>query len=159
MTTTRRLPLLLVIPPPLLFVLTFLGGVGVQRLLPLPSLPDQVLPLDHLLGEVVMGMGVLLALSCVLIFITVRTTIIPFGSAAKLIDYGPYCLSRNPMYVSLVLVYTGVAALLVQPWSLLLLPLPVAIMHTVVIPFEEGKLREIFGEAFDQYCASVRRWI
>jgi protein-S-isoprenylcysteine O-methyltransferase Ste14 len=39
------------------------------------------------------------------------------------------------------------------------LPLLVLYLHRVVIPVEESRLREVFGGAYEQYCAKVRRWI
>ena len=88
-----------------------------------------------------------------------RTTIIPFGTASNLITRGPYRFTRNPMYLSLVLVYIGVAGMLTLVWPLLLLPLPVVIINTIVIPFEEARLQDVFGAEFAQYCSNVRRWL
>jgi protein-S-isoprenylcysteine O-methyltransferase Ste14 len=46
-----------------------------------------------------------------------------------------------------------------QIWPLLLLPLTVTYLHRVVIPFEEARLRDVFGEAYELYSARVRRWL
>jgi protein-S-isoprenylcysteine O-methyltransferase Ste14 len=63
------------------------------------------------------------------------------------------------MYVGLVLAYVGEAGILRQIWPMLLLPLTVAYLNWVVIPVEERKLTEVFGEAYKQYQARVRRWL
>ena len=63
------------------------------------------------------------------------------------------------MYVSLVLVYLGEAGILAQAWPVLLLSLTVAYVHRTVIPVEEARLREVFGDTYAQYCARVRRWL
>jgi protein-S-isoprenylcysteine O-methyltransferase Ste14 len=43
---------------------------------------------------------------------------------------------------------------------MLLAPLATfATANWVHIPFEEAKMRRQFGDAFDAYCAKVRRWI
>jgi protein-S-isoprenylcysteine O-methyltransferase Ste14 len=39
-----------------------------------------------------------------------------------------------------------------------LLPLIVAYVNWVVIPLEEGKLKEVFGEEYERYRTRVRRW-
>lgn len=147
------------IPPPLLFVLAFLVGVGLQYLAPLNIHSTPIVYAGHMIGDALAGAGALLALSCVTLFILVRTTLIPFGTASNLVIRGPYRLTRNPMYVSLVLVYVGVSGILTQIWPLFLLPLPLAIIHGKVIPFEEARLRQVFGDDYEQYCARVRRWI
>jgi protein-S-isoprenylcysteine O-methyltransferase Ste14 len=48
----------------------------------------------------------------------------------------------------------------VGAWPMLLAPLATfATANWVHIPFEEAKMRRQFGDAFDAYCAKVRRWI
>jgi protein-S-isoprenylcysteine O-methyltransferase Ste14 len=43
--------------------------------------------------------------------------------------------------------------------SLLMLAIPLAILNLVVIPFEERRLQELFGQAYTDYCARVTRWL
>src|SRR5207249_3117984 len=84
------------------------------------------------------------------LFRAARTTTIPFEAPSRLVTGGPYRFSRNPMYVSLILVYLGEAAVLAQVGPVLLLPLVIAYLHRTVIPVEEGRLREIFGDAYEE---------
>ena len=63
------------------------------------------------------------------------------------------------MYVGLTLAYLGEAAMLRQVWPVLLLPLVLAYVNGVVIPLEQAKLKEVFGEAYERYCQRVRRWV
>jgi len=67
--------------------------------------------------------------------------------------------SPNPMYVGLLVAYVGEALILRQIWPLLLLPLVVAYVNWVVIPVEEGKLTEVFGDEYRGYQAKTRRWL
>ncbi len=147
------------VPVPWVFVLTFLAGLGLQYLVPLTIYSAEVLLISHIAGIVLTAAGVLLAFSSLGIFRAARTTTVPFETPSKLITWGPYRFSRNPMYVSLTLIYLGVAGIQAQIWPLLLLPLTVAYVHWTVIPVEEARLREVFGDAYEQYCAQVRRWI
>jgi protein-S-isoprenylcysteine O-methyltransferase Ste14 len=41
----------------------------------------------------------------------------------------------------------------------LFLPLVVAYLNWVVIPVEEQKLHEVFGDEYEQYRQHVRRWV
>lgn len=78
---------------------------------------------------------------------------------SALVLRGPYRVSRNPMYVSLVLLYVG-TALMTSAWVALgLVVVPIAVMGWVVIPMEESQLRERFGDRYADYCRQVRRWI
>ncbi len=63
------------------------------------------------------------------------------------------------MYLSLTVVYVGFALALGRAWPLILVVLPWASMNWVVIPFEEARLRETFGQDYADYCRRVRRWI
>lgn len=160
MSTSSRPNALLYVPPPLLFVITFFAGIGLQRLTPISISSFRLVRIAHVVGIGMVAAGVLLALTSVAIFLLMaRTTLIPHGSASKLVNWGPYRFTRNPMYVSLVTVYLGVAGLLGQVWPLLLLALPVTFMHRITIPFEEARMRSLFGDEFDQYCNQTRRWI
>jgi protein-S-isoprenylcysteine O-methyltransferase Ste14 len=77
----------------------------------------------------------------------------------KLVVSGPYRLTRNPMYLGLVLVSLGIAF-----WvgSLPFFAVPLLVFATtnfVHIPFEEAKMRRQFGTGYDNYTRAVRRWI
>jgi len=159
MRSPGRIPVLMWAPPPLLFVISFLVGMGVQRLAPLTIHSPGAIRASQLIGVGLFACGALLVLSCLALFLSARTTVIPMGTASKLVTRGPYSFTRNPMYLSMTLMYLGVVGMLVQPWSLLLLLVPLVILNSVVIPFEEERLRSVFGEAFDAYRARVRRWV
>ena len=110
-------------------------------------------------GTVLANAGLLLALWCFTLFAWRRTTILPGSAPARLVLRGPYRFSRNPIYLSLVLSYAGLALMLDLPWALLLLPLPLAVMQRVIIPFEERQLRLRFGPDYAAYAARTRRWL
>jgi protein-S-isoprenylcysteine O-methyltransferase Ste14 len=63
------------------------------------------------------------------------------------------------MYVSLVVFYLGEAGVLSQIWPVIVLPMTVADLQWIVIPYEEVSLHEVFGREYQQYCAKVLRWI
>ncbi len=157
MADARKPPLVMVIPPPLFFVLTFLLGFGLQQIVPLrwgdPPLAGIVA------GCVLIGVAVLGLLGSMGLFRRSRTTILPHGSASALVTHGPYRVTRNPMYLSLTTAYLGFAALEWALWPLILLPLPLLMLQFVVIPFEEATLRRLFGATYDTYTGRVRRWL
>lgn len=147
------------IPPPLWFGAAFFGGWGLAFVVPLTIHSPTIILVSRAIGFGLLVCAGLIGLSCFGLFLLARTTVIPFGNASKLVTRGPYRFSRNPMYLSLVLAYLGGAGFIVQPWPLILLPLPLAAVNWIVIPFEEKRLREAFGSAYETYCETVRRWI
>jgi protein-S-isoprenylcysteine O-methyltransferase Ste14 len=152
------LRLLMRVPVPWVFVLTYLVGVGVEYAWP-THMAMEALPSVSVAGGVLFVIGAAVAGWGLLTFRRARTTTVPGRSSARLVTWGPYRFSRNPMYVGLTLAYLGEAGILRQVWPVLLLPLTVAYVNWVVIPVEEGKLREIFGEEYERYRARVRRWV
>lgn len=159
MNPAPRIGLAMRLPPPLMFVLTFFAGVALEHLLPLARYVTAVAPAARIVGAALLIAGLLLAISSAGMFLWMRTTLVPFGAAARLVTRGQYRFTRNPMYLGLVVAYLGMAGLLTEPWTIALLPLPIAVLNALVIPFEEERLREIFGASFVDYCAKVRRWI
>ncbi len=63
------------------------------------------------------------------------------------------------MYVALTSIYAGAALVLGQVETLILVALPWALVNWIVIPFEEARLRETFGQTYVDYCRRVRRWL
>jgi protein-S-isoprenylcysteine O-methyltransferase Ste14 len=80
------------------------------------------------------------------------------GRLGRLVTEGPFSLVRNPLYVGNLLLWTGFTVwsgklwLLAVCWTLFLL------QYSAIIRFEEGLLRERFGEEYDAYTARVPRW-
>lgn len=72
---------------------------------------------------------------------------------------GPYTFSRNPMYVSMILVYAGIALIVNTIWPLAFLPVALAALHYGVTRREERYLEKLFGDWYRQYRARVRRWL
>jgi protein-S-isoprenylcysteine O-methyltransferase Ste14 len=63
------------------------------------------------------------------------------------------------MYVGLTLAYLGEAGLLRQAWPIATLPLVLSYVNWIVIPVEEAKLTQVFGNQYLQYKAIIRRWL
>ena len=151
--------LLMRLPVPWVFVVAYLVGAGLEYLLPVYVRSPQGTLLSEIGGAGIFLLGAALAGWSLFVFRQARTTTVPGEHSATLVTSGPYRFTRNPMYVGLSLAYIGEAGILVQVWPLLLLPLVIAYLNGVVIPLEETRLTEDFGEAYMQYCARVHRWI
>ena len=153
----RHAPILAIIPPPALYAVTFLAGVGLDRLMPWRPV---WLTMEgvHWAGAALAFTGLIVAPASAGRFVLRRTTLNPVGQPAHLVVAGAHAWSRNPMYLSLTIIYAGVALALGKVWPLVLVVLPWAAMNWMVIPFEESRLREAFGQEYVDYCRAVRRW-
>ena len=152
-------PFLMRIPVPWAFVLTYLIGVAVSFILPIDIRSARALWIGRWAGIVLLAPGLLLAFSALNLFRKSSTTTVPFETPAKLVTSGPYRAGRNPMYLGLTLIYLGVGGTQGQVWPLLLLPVLLGYLDRVVIPVEERRLLQVFGDEYRQYCARVRRWL
>jgi protein-S-isoprenylcysteine O-methyltransferase Ste14 len=150
---------LLRVPVPWVFVLVYLSGAALERrvrLLPGVEMPRVA---SQVIGVVLLAAGVVIAGWGLTIFHRVGTTTVPGQISRKLVTWGPYRFTRNPMYVGLTLAYLGEAALMRQFWPVPLLALVLAHVRWTVIPLEESRLREVYAEDYIAYCERVRRWL
>lgn len=153
-TASLRVPL----HPAALFACALALGFGLQALMPLSPLSDS-LGLRLAVGTGISFLAV--ALGAWALRSLRRAGQAPdFGVAvSRLVREGPYRYSRNPLYVALVLVYAGIAVSLASIWSLAMLPLLFAALDRLVVAREERFLAGRFGDVFEEYRQSVRRWL
>ena len=105
--------------------------------------------------------GVLVAVAGVVAFRRAGTTVDPRvpHKAGALVTRGIYRLSRNPMYVGMLLLLLGWAVLLGSGLAALVCPLFYLWIDRLQIPFEERHIRALFGKEYDAYRQRVRRWL
>ena len=143
--------------PPVLGLILALAMAVAARLLPQPTLLPE--PWNAALGWLLIALGLGLMAAAAWLFRRHRTNIHPFGKPDVLITDGVFRLSRNPIYLGLTLILTGIAFQLN-----VLAALPFAAVFLVVadrwyIPIEEQLAEAAFGVDFDAYRQRVRRWL
>jgi len=143
-------------PPPVIYAVVFGLGALLQRLAPL-GLPD-ALPWN-IIGAVLVALAILIATSGIITMKRAKTHIDVYKPATAIVSSGPFRFSRNPLYLSLTMLYLGIALAKLMLWPALVLPIALIIMHTGVVSREERYLTEKFGDEYLQYKAKVRRWL
>lgn len=88
-----------------------------------------------------------------------RTTVIPNRPVSTFVTTGPYRFTRNPMYTGLSLCHTGGALALGTAWPLATLLATVVAVRRLVIDREERYLAGRFGQEYETYRRTVRRWL
>lgn len=144
------------IPPPLLYVAGFLGGVGLELAVPIGALPLALALLSGLIG---FGSWLALDGPAMILFRRAGTSMVPMRPTTVLVTSGPYRVTRNPMYVGMAALYLGLALALGVIWALALLPVVLLAVDRLVIVREERYLDTKFGEAYRDYKSRVRRWL
>lgn len=88
-----------------------------------------------------------------------RGTPAPIDPPKTVVHRGLYDYSRNPMYISVLLVILG-ECLIFRSWFLLkYVGFVAVIFHFWVMIYEEPILRRNMGDSYLQYCEKVPRWI
>lgn len=128
------------------------------RYFPLLRFDYQALTLT---GILLIGGGLLLDVAALLQFRKARTTINPLRpeNSSTIVTSGVYRVSRNPMYLGMLTVLTGIALLLKALAGFFLLPVFVLLINRLQIIPEEHTLLRLFGAPYDAYLKSVRCWI
>ena len=89
----------------------------------------------------------------------VRTAINPFDQPSVLVTGGVFRVSRNPMYLAMILILIG-GALAWGTLSTFVVPPALAwLLSRKFIAIEEAALSQTFGVDYDQYKCRVRRWL
>jgi protein-S-isoprenylcysteine O-methyltransferase Ste14 len=135
----------------------FILAIGLNIRLGLPIFSRSLL---NLLGLIFILLGVSIHLSSVYFFKFIgRGTPVPIEPPRKLVRFGLYRFTRNPMYLGIFSMILGgfffLGHLLLLVYAFLFL----IIIHLYVVFVEEPKLIERFGEDYLNYMQSVPRWI
>lgn len=141
------------------FGIPFLAAIALQRAWPL-SLPRGPLT------PVVRPAGVALIIGGLALVALARRELgrqgqptDPGRPTSRLVTTGIFSVSRNPLCLGGVCLLVGLAVAFDLPWLLTLLIPAIAVAQRVLIAPEERYLAARFGEEYQVYSASVRRWI
>lgn len=142
--------------PPALYAGTLLIGLLLDFIFPSNLLPRFATLVSGVLTIICAG---LIVVSAVRAMNRAHTAINPSRPTTAIVLDGVFAMSRNPIYLSMTLLYIGIALLFNALWALLLL-LPLLIVVQIgVIKREEIYLERKFGDEYLQYKARVRRWV
>jgi protein-S-isoprenylcysteine O-methyltransferase Ste14 len=119
------------------------------------------LPAHNIFAICLAAVGLASAVSGFAAFARARTTINPTKpeKSTSLVTAGVYTITRNPMYLGLLLVLTGWALHLSNAVAFLFLPGFIIYINRFQIAPEEKMLTSLFGRQFINYQSRVRRWI
>jgi protein-S-isoprenylcysteine O-methyltransferase Ste14 len=146
------------IPPPLIYAAIFVGAVFLQKNI---AIDDSFFKkqLTQFMGILFFVPALYFMIRSLNQFIRTKNTVVTIKAAESLQITGIYKTTRNPMYVSLVLVYLGLTCLMGNWWNIILLPLLLLVVQEYVIKREEKYLARKFGNEYMDYRQHVRRWL
>ena len=145
-----------VAPPPVLYLGALVFGLLLNRRFPVPFLPRRI---ARILGWPLLSAGLLLMGWFERSMRHAGTPANPYKPVSHLATEGPFRYTRNPAYLAMTMIYTGITGLANALWALLLLPVALLVIQRGVIEREERYLECKFGEEYLRYKVRVRRWI
>ncbi len=139
--------------------LAFLVALAAQAPLIVLNWPLRLSGVSMIFGFSLLIAGAWLNIAADRLFRRNGVGVCPFSETPRLITHGPYRITRNPMYLGLVLLLAGIAFLtgvMANAWTAV--AYAAWILKSYVMP-EEDFLRRLFGADFNQYAARTPRWL
>jgi protein-S-isoprenylcysteine O-methyltransferase Ste14 len=146
--------------PPGVPLLTIVAGVLLNRWWPID--PGFTLPAPARYwvgGLVVAGAFLVFGVWAVVLFRRTGQDEKPWAPTPEIVERGPFRVTRNPMYLQMVIGCIGFAIILMNVWILLLTPLCGWALQRFAIRPEEEYLERKFGDVYLTYKRRVRRWL
>ncbi len=158
MATSRDRPGIIA-PPPVLTVLAIGAGLAADHFLRLPLMAGGLKSLRIAVTALLAMVAAALLVAAKREFHKHRTTANPYRPSTAVVTTGIYRLTRNPIYVAMMLVVAAVGVGANTLWLLAaLVPLGL-LLHFGVVKREERYLAAKFGGAYEQYLSGTRRWL
>jgi protein-S-isoprenylcysteine O-methyltransferase Ste14 len=146
--------------PPGIPLAAILLGVALNWLWPIDLGFAVPAPERYWLGAtIVVGAILGLGLWSVLLFRRGGQSENPWRPTPHIEKRGPFRVTRNPMYLQMVVVCIGFSIILMNWWVLALTPVTAWLLQRFAILPEEAYLERKFGEAYLSYKNRVRRWL
>ena len=144
------------INPPTLFWILIAAIVVVDQFFPLTIFDEPWLPW---IGAVLATAGGGVSATAKRQFQHVGTNVYTFEEPGVLVTDGLFSISRNPMYLGLIVAGLGAALVSATLAALVLSTAFALIVRCWYIAFEENAMLRRFGEPYQAYCRRVRRWL
>lgn len=148
----------LLIPPPLQAIICAACMWAIAS--PFPNL-NFTFAFQQPLAILICIIGIGIDLVSVGLFARTKTTVSPFSpdKTSQLVISGLYQYTRNPMYLGMALILTGLAIWLGNAAAFIMVPIFIWFITVLQIIPEEEILLEKFGEEYGDYKMRVRRWL
>ena len=137
-------------------VLPFIGIIIVSSYYLLP--PVKIFSITTIIGSLMIVLALIILVKASRAIKKHKTTIFPDGIPSFLVEEGIFQLSRNPIYLAMIIVMIGIS-IVCQNIAGFVFPI---IFYSWInkrwIFEEERNLKKAFGKKYLNYCTKVPRW-
>ena len=149
------------IPPPAVLLFTMMVMFIISRFDTTRILRADQFALNAVLATILVIAGIVVPVLGIRQFRRTQTTINPLkpNTASNLVTSGIFRLTRNPMYLGMVLLALSSAIYYGSAWCLIPVVAFIAFITRFQILPEERAMGSLFSTEFDAYKANTRRWI
>lgn len=142
--------------PPTYFYITLLFVAILYLIFPIKTILNFPVNLTGLIPGIA---GAVLNIIADKEFKKANTTVKPFEKSSTLITRGAFQISRNPMYLGMVLILISASMITGTLSPFFVIPPFIIFIQIVFINEEEKILEAEFGDDWENYKTKVRRWI
>ncbi len=144
--------------PPVIFGIVLAVGFLIHKFHPIAILADPG-TLSKVLANLLFVVSGVVMVSTTRLMLRRKTDPRPDRPTSTIVTEGFFAYSRNPLYLSLMMIYSGITIYANSLWLVFLLPVLLIALERGVVVREEKYLEGKFGEEYLQYKNKVRRWI
>ena len=145
--------------PPIIYLAAIAVGFLAGALCPLPWFAQPSSGILSAIGWLMIAAFVALSIAAIGAMRRAGTTVRPDRRSDHLVTAGPFCFTRNPLYLADTVLVVGIGLVSGIAWFFLLAALSAFAVQKLAIEREERHLQARFGKAFVDYAGRVRRWI
>lgn len=122
------------------------------------GLPDFKSPSVLIVGLLILIVGATLRLWSAFAFYRANIKVVYVKPQAQLVTSGPFALSRNPLYIGILLINLGSGLLFGTPGGVVTSVI-LFVLFDMWARLEEKQLTEKFGATYQEYMKCVPRWV
>ena len=140
--------------PPITFIVSFAISLILYYIYPIVRYPA-----IYFLTIPLVLLGLLIAISSLYLILKNKTTIDPTKVPTVLIKSGIFSISRNPIYLSMLIILLGLDFYFFSLVSFVNIIIFFIVINYYIIPKEESIIISQFKREYKEYISRVRRWI
>jgi len=148
----------LTVTPPVIFGIILAAGLLLHKLFPL-AIMSHPGTLSKVLASILFVMAGVIMVTTTRLMLRKKTDPRPDRPTTKIVTEGFFRYSRNPLYLSLTMVFAAISVYANSWWLVFLLPVFFLALERSVVFREEKYLERKFGDEYLRYKKKVGRWI